>query len=580
MDCNICAESKTNFVTCSSCNTKVCCTCVKSFLLTQLTARCMQCNAVWSEAFVRKSLPLEWVEGEYKNHCKNILLDLELSYIPSTMDFIPIYKNYHDIVSEMSNFNENEYPLSKVYKKEILQTRDFIKTLDKKEDKTIISDLKDDCKILEKRIANISAKSLDLKIRYAHCKNDYERTPSADDEEKKSSQSEESKHVFSIPCGETECKGYLDSQFACKICSTKYCKKCRAKDSQSHICRKEDIDSLEYIKLLTRPCPKCRAPINKSSGCDHMFCTHCKTSFAWKTMKIINHEQSSNPLLWQWVSAGGEGTQVVRDRFATERRIINFNDIITIEDFHYNFDPNPDHENYAQWLKFLKMLKTRSSYSVFQTLWLNNILSNSKIQINTTLREIDYMLNKIVNTYSSELNKKLRCKYILNQIDKKMFSMLAMKAYKQLQYKNEVALLLQNLRTNLSDIIKKLIIDMRDLFHSPLYLDLSKNSSSVALSLLSKKHEQQQQELEKLIQFDQKKYITLLASFNNDVNILTKQFGYTQIDFTWSFNMSYKFDVGHGRGLSDIKWSPIQNEDDVEHINNNHSVHFVSHKTW
>ncbi len=40
----------------------------------------------------------------------------------------------------------------------------------------------------------------------------------------------------------------------------------------------------------------------KNAGCDHMFCTDCKTTFSWRTMEI-QPQGNSNPLYWQWVHA-------------------------------------------------------------------------------------------------------------------------------------------------------------------------------------------------------------------------------------------------------------------------------------
>jgi hypothetical protein len=561
MDCNICAETKTNFVTCSECKTQVCCTCAKSFLLTQLTARCMQCKTVWSEIFVRKSLPLEWVEGEYKIHCKNILLDLELSYIPSTMDFIPIYKGYHESKDERYNFMKNEYPLIKAYKREISDTKDFIKTLDKKADKTIISDLKEDVKLLQKRIVDINIKSESIKIKHINLEEDFAdwnvdfyRHPLQDDgDEKKSSPPQKPKHVYTIPCGETDCKGFLNSQFNCQICSTSHCNKCRVKitSSTAHVCHKEDLKSLDLIKSQTKPCPKCFVRITKTAGCDHMFCTACKTSFNWKTNKIISHNQSSNPLLWQWVSAGGEGTQGIRSDMIRDHSFATFDEVKTFEDFWFRFRPVVGSEDYKSWYNFKDFLTNESNFSQFARNFYDNIIRSpfpEKVQVNTTIREISDICQKIVIDYNAEYNKKLRCRYILNQIDKKTFSTLAMKAYKELQYKNEIALLLQDLRSKLIQQVKNTLISFRDYFNELKYKTISSA------------------ELNKFIRFDNKKYLSYLCAYNYEANTLTKLFGYTQIDYALC--------------LSKMEPVLIASDDTEKYLSCSYFIHFKSHKVY
>lgn len=45
----------------------------------------------------------------------------------------------------------------------------------------------------------------------------------------------------------------------------------------------EDIAQQMWLRANTRPCPKCKAPIEKDEGCNHMTCTNrrCKHEFCW-----------------------------------------------------------------------------------------------------------------------------------------------------------------------------------------------------------------------------------------------------------------------------------------------------------
>jgi len=47
-----------------------------------------------------------------------------------------------------------------------------------------------------------------------------------------------------------------------------------------------DVQSEKWIRKNTRPCPSCRAPVNKNGGCNHMTCTRCKAKFCWACMRL------------------------------------------------------------------------------------------------------------------------------------------------------------------------------------------------------------------------------------------------------------------------------------------------------
>lgn len=41
------------------------------------------------------------------------------------------------------------------------------------------------------------------------------------------------------------------------------------------------------IRVLTKPCPACHYPIEKSAGCNHMFCTRCTAHFCWRCLAVL-----------------------------------------------------------------------------------------------------------------------------------------------------------------------------------------------------------------------------------------------------------------------------------------------------
>lgn len=77
----------------------------------------------------------------------------------------------------------------------------------------------------------------------------------------------------------------------CK-CSFVFCFKCGKEDHAPCDCdmvsewenkNTKESKNTEWINLYTKECPKCRKPIEKQQGCNHMICRHkgCNHEFCW-----------------------------------------------------------------------------------------------------------------------------------------------------------------------------------------------------------------------------------------------------------------------------------------------------------
>ena len=71
------------------------------------------------------------------------------------------------------------------------------------------------------------------------------------------------------------------------MCENKICSKCNEiKSSEEHECDPNNVETVNLLKKDTKGCPTCGTLINKSSGCNQMWCPSCHTAFNWNTLKI------------------------------------------------------------------------------------------------------------------------------------------------------------------------------------------------------------------------------------------------------------------------------------------------------
>ena len=93
-----------------------------------------------------------------------------------------------------------------------------------------------------------------------------------------------------FPCPSISCRGFVSGKGECGTCKAEVCIQCR--EIHEGKCNPETLESLKAIQQDSKPCPKCAVLIFKTLGCDHMFCTHCRTHWHWETGKIL--KESSN----------------------------------------------------------------------------------------------------------------------------------------------------------------------------------------------------------------------------------------------------------------------------------------------
>ena len=247
--CNICCEkynqSVRKQVKCSfgDCEFSACKTCIRTYLLnTTADPHCMKCKKGWEEKFIVANLNRTFCNKEYKSHRKTLLIDREISRLPETIHLAERQKRV-DIEEEKAKTLNHEI-------------QDLTKAL---------NGLKVKRSMMVNNIYHIR-----------HGTDENNLTPG--------------RHKFIMACPNTDCRGYLSTQYKCELCNLFTCPQCLEligyTKTDPHECDPNSVASAEMIKKDTKPCPSCGVRIFKISGCNQMWCTECKVAFDYNTGKI------------------------------------------------------------------------------------------------------------------------------------------------------------------------------------------------------------------------------------------------------------------------------------------------------
>ena len=229
MACCICFEDIENYISCSNidCTSRICAICMTDYIThckneLNVIPKCQGCNLEYLFPDINVS--------ELSKETKDIYYNLFFIYI----------KNFLD--NKIQEINMNETIINRMKKeKEEHMKKSFPASIN--------------------HVVNIALKS---KLQKVHNKNN--------------------KHKFRVgynkKCPKVNCySGILINQ-TCNMCDTVYCKTCDQIKETRHTCKKEDIDSVNYLDSLVR-CPECFLPATKGWGCDVTTCSNCKTNFSF-----------------------------------------------------------------------------------------------------------------------------------------------------------------------------------------------------------------------------------------------------------------------------------------------------------
>jgi len=256
-ECCICTEPYTKTTrrpfkcTKYECGEECCMTCFKRYYMDsdESDPTCMFCNTHFSLEQISPQIT-QAMSNEIFNHKAKILCSKEKSLIPSTQPDVIRYKRNIEIEAELQNL--------------ILQDKKIFKACEAK--------MYDD---YARATLSIRQKIHILK--------------------KEKVTKETTRAVFTYPCPDPDCKGFVSSAWKCGLCKKVFCKDCHEIKDEEHVCDEDTKATIQLIKTDCKNCPKCSVSINLISGCDQMYCTNCFTPFSWKTGKIITGGVIHNP---------------------------------------------------------------------------------------------------------------------------------------------------------------------------------------------------------------------------------------------------------------------------------------------
>lgn len=287
-ECPVCMDDfneKCIPITCG-CNHKVCIQCCKTYMETSSKApHCMHCKIEWDRTFLYKVFPNTYVNRTLRNHRKKILMEMEKAKMPDTQNYVAAYKEFN-----LSNKMIETYrALKKKYKDYAYRdTSTYVVT----EFLSIHPEIHTYYPHLEEHLENSPDKMLSINntvFGFHH-----------NSREKLYLKKAPEKAKFIKACPTDGCRGFLNEKYQCSICNTNVCRRCFAiKTEETHTCKKEDVETANFIKKDTKNCPSCGIPIHKIIGCDQMWCTQCNVAFSWRTGQIetgIIH----NPHYYEW----------------------------------------------------------------------------------------------------------------------------------------------------------------------------------------------------------------------------------------------------------------------------------------
>jgi hypothetical protein len=293
-ECMVCVEplnkSTRKPVHCEFCEFSACRVCTERHLLTRTEPQCMDCGKAWSRPHLAQAMTVKFMTTEYRAHREKIAFSKERLLLPAAQERMmeirankqlanTLIAEYHVMTEALRTQHAVIQRLSKAYNAIILKPNPDVHQRQRYADQIAVE---------HNRHNQINLEMHHMRTRIIEL-----RAGRADP-------SDNTRHRRALhrACPQSECKGFLDENWECGLCSANVCPHCRVLITGAHSCSPNDMESAKVIDAETRACPKCSVGIYKLDGCDQMWCTQCHTAFSWRTGAI--ETKIHNPHYHEW----------------------------------------------------------------------------------------------------------------------------------------------------------------------------------------------------------------------------------------------------------------------------------------
>jgi hypothetical protein len=325
--CSICADRYTPIlrkkIVCKFCEKDTCCKCIEQYLLNRHEdAHCLHCRVNYSDIVLREICTKTYLQQVYFKHRQEVLINRERIQLPPLQDAAirsralrDGYRQLKTIASskklaeaEVRRENYQVYLAAAALRQEGLTPEEHQKL------QTRLEETMKRGRDASERRNTLKSEGQALRLRLWRIRmNRNPETGLRQDNTQDSAEEKEEKKKFIRRCVRANCTGFLSTAWKCGICDWYSCSKCfnvRGEHHDTpHECTKEDLETAELIRSNSKPCPKCGEFIEKSSGCNQMYCISCHTPWDWVTGKIVTHGVIHNPHYYEWLKRTGGTVQ-------------------------------------------------------------------------------------------------------------------------------------------------------------------------------------------------------------------------------------------------------------------------------